>query len=769
MLKALQTWLDAREAHRGILFRWLLLAAVLAVGLRMIQTSSFGQLVDQRLVQVLEFRSRSAWDQGPALDPRLKIYFMDDRSLRSLGRDDLDFQEWSLFFQAVAKARPRLIMIDKVFATPRGRYDPEQIRARLLEMGVPIASIVFLTDETLKFVEPIALTQSIWARERWMPADVDPAWLPVTPKAVYGPHPDVQQSVSLFGHAHYNGDGTVQLFHRPAPDVLIPHWSLWAADQVRVDARGILVNEQRVTTRGTEVLVNFVDRAAILNQSYSLDRAIKRTEKGASFADVIRPDQIVLIMPAMYTGSADRVESPYGSIPGGYLMISMVNSVITGQWIQTIPASLLSLLLWTTLGVIVGLLLEPLAFTLSFLLGTAGLASAGLGLFTLVHLKVFWLWPDLGFALMALSCFSWKMIRRDSQHKTLRAALADVIATEQLQKILENPKALMTEPSSQKVTIMFLDLVGFSLTSQRLPPRETFDQLKDLLHGATRIIHEHEGVIDKTLGDGLLCFFGYNLLGQTQSAHADQAVKCAMAIQRRLYEHCIDAHARGQALYPARIGINTAQVYIGNIGNETRFDFTLIGDGVNFAARLESACEPFRIMIGSDTRELLQSWADDSCLIPRHVRIKHSLQLVKAWQVDPFHAQPGAIERAERLYWDFARFERMEERLELPPLKILLRSEHGVFEITDFSRTGLALVGDIFLAKDVTLDVSLDVEDEELMARLHQWGLSSFTIEIRWGKVVQHRFKHGAKILGLNGLQRNRIFEELQRQGKPAA
>ncbi|MDQ3230192.1 MAG: CHASE2 domain-containing protein, partial [Pseudobdellovibrionaceae bacterium] len=756
-------------SHTGVLVRWLLVAVLLALGLRAVQTSPLGDLLDQKLVQVVEFRLRSAWNKGPTLDPRLKIYFMDDRSIRSLGRDDLDLEEWSQFFQAVAQAKPRLIMIDKVFATPRGQYDAKRVRQQLQAAGVPIASIVFLTDESLKFVKPIDFDHPGWSRRRWMPESLDPAWMPVTPKAVYGPHPDVQQSFFLFGHALYNGGGTVQPFYRPAADVVIPHWSLWAAEHVEVSSQGLVVNDQKIPIQRNELMVNFIDRDTILKQSFSLDRAVKRAEKNASFADVIQPDQIVLILPAMYTGSSDLIESPFGSIPGGYLMISMVNSVITGQWIHTLTSSFSSLVLWTVFGVLAGLLLEPLAFALCFIMTTLGLAGVGFLLFALAHMKTFWLWPDAGFALMSLACFSWKMIRRDSKNKTLRAALADVIATDQLQKILENPQALVTEPSSQTVSIMFLDLVGFSLTSQRLPPRETFAQLKELLHEATRIIHQHEGVIDKTLGDGLLCFFGYNLLGQTLSAHADQAVKCAIAIQRQLYERCLLAHERGQALYPARIGINTAQVYIGNIGNETRFDFTLIGDGVNFTARLESACEPFRIMIGSETRELLSDWADASLLTPRYVRIKHSLQLVKAWQVDPFQAEPGAVERAEKLYWNFARIERLEDRLEMPPLKILLRSEHGVFEMTDFSRTGLAFVGDIFLAKDVTLDVSVDAEDEELMQQLHHWGLSSFTIEIRWGKVDQHRFKHGARLLGLNGLQRNRIFDQLRRQGRPAA
>jgi hypothetical protein len=432
MFHKFQSWLDGREARRGVLGKWLLAAILIALGLHAVETAPLGKLLDQKLIQALEFRLRAAVGLGPSLDPRLKIYFMDDRSVRSLGRDDLDFQEWAQLFQAVAAAKPRLIMIDKIFARPRASYNAEKISNELKAAGVPLASIVFMTADTLKFVEPIPLDLPIWAKKRWMPAGMELDWMPVTARGVYGPHADVQSSFSLFGHAHYSGGGTLELFYRPAPDVLIPHWSLWAAEWVTLGPQGIAINGQRMTTHTAEVLVNFLDRETILKQSFSLDGAIKRAEKNVSFADVIKPDQIVLILPGMYTGSSDLLESPLGSIPGGYLVIAMVNSVITGQWIQTIAPSLPKILLGSMLGVLAGLLLEPMIFTFVVVVGTLGTAALGLALFTMADIKIFWLWPDLGFVLMSLSAFTWKMMHRDSKNQTLQAALAEVIATDQL-------------------------------------------------------------------------------------------------------------------------------------------------------------------------------------------------------------------------------------------------------------------------------------------------------------------------------------------------
>src|SRR5690606_6374571 len=101
------------------------------------------------------------------------------------------------------------------------------------------------------------------------------------------------------------------------------------------------------------------------------------------------------------------------------------------------------------------------------------------------------------------------------------------------------------------------------------------------------------GYVDRTLGDGMLCVFGYSAEGGPGESqyHADQALTCAAAIQRKNIQRILDARSTGDAVFPLRIGINTAGVFIGNLGDSVNSDFTVIGNGVNFASRLEHSCD----------------------------------------------------------------------------------------------------------------------------------------------------------------------------------
>jgi class 3 adenylate cyclase len=313
--------------------------------------------------------------------------------------------------------------------------------------------------------------------------------------------------------------------------------------------------------------------------------------------------------------------------------------------------------------------------------------------------------------------------------------------------------------------MMFVDIVGFSLTTKKLSANETFLQLRSLLGDITGIVHRHQGTIDKTLGDGLLCFFGYNVLGQPTQHHADQAVRCAIDIQKRVFQHSLKAYEQGQALYPLRIGINTASVFIGNIGNKQRFDFTMIGDGVNFAARLETACAPFKIMIGPATKaQLLDFKPDHPGMRKRHVMVKHTAELLEAWEVDPFFDSSEDIDRIEKLYWNYAGFYQREDRYPVPDRGIIrLSSAIGRFQLLNYSFSGFGFRSDIFLAQGVVFNLELDSSDATLQRELHQWGLSSIVVEICWGSPRTEGFEHGVRFVGLGQEQKQRLFSLFHR------
>ncbi|MDQ3230973.1 MAG: adenylate/guanylate cyclase domain-containing protein [Pseudobdellovibrionaceae bacterium] len=270
------------------------------------------------------------------------------------------------------------------------------------------------------------------------------------------------------------------------------------------------------------------------------------------------------------------------------------------------------------------------------------------------------------------------------------------------------------------------------MTTKKMSANETFLQLKALLGDITDIVHRHQGTIDITLGDGLLCFFGYNVLGEQTSQHADQAVACAIEIQRQVFQNSLKAHAEGKALYPLRIGINTSSVFIGNIGNKQRFDFTMIGDGVNFAARLETACAPFKIMIGPATKaQLLRLSPEHPSMQKRFVMVKHTSELLEAWEVDPFFKTDADIASMEKLYWNYAGISQREDRHPVADSRLLrLHTNIGRFQLLNYSMSGMGLKSDVFLAQGVVFNLTLEPVDPEINHELQQWGLSSLIVEI---------------------------------------
>ena len=179
-------------------------------------------------------------------------------------------------------------------------------------------------------------------------------------------------------------------------------------------------------------------------------------------------------------------------------------------------------------------------------------------------------------------------------------------------------------------------------------PKVIFDRLKDLLGDFSLKVHEYGGVVDKTLGDGMLCFFGYNYIGgKTSKNHADQAISCAEAIQREHVIRSLNKLRLGEPMVPLRIGINSAKVYIGDLGNQERIDFTLIGDGVNFAQRLEAACEPFHIMLSEDCLSLSSKYhVESSGMQSRKIKIKHHDRLFQVFQFQPFFTNHQLLEEA---------------------------------------------------------------------------------------------------------------------------
>jgi class 3 adenylate cyclase len=728
--------------------------------------------LEDKSVRPLEFKLRSFLQKSPALDPRLKIYSYDDSTLRFVKKPDLDFELWLKLLQTISEAGPRRIMIDKIFAVVDSKAPLETLKPEFERIKTDVITAVYAGPNVIKFKTPLPADFKDFELSRWagrtLGAEEFP-WMPLQPGYVYGPDPELWDGFHSFGHILYPKQGLVNLFQRYDPAHAVPHWSLLAADEIKLDEDGPIINGQPIPHNQGQVAVNMVDVTVLERNIYSLASVIHRTREGLSMSGRIRPDQIVVLLPAMFTGNTDRVETPLGSVPGSYVVLSMINSVLTGQWIHTIPMSPWEIILFAALGWLLTLRFHAVATPLLLLAALAITAISGVLAFAYTSWQWPWLSASLALGTSGLLNLLWIAMVRVREAQRITRAVSGLVPQDHIEALLKGEKSLEFEPEGHVVSIMFVDIVGFSLTTKKLSASETFLQLKALLADITEIVHQHQGTIDKTLGDGLLCFFGYNVLGQPTQHHADQAVRCAIQIQKKIFQHSVEASAAGKALYPLRIGINTASVFIGNIGNRQRFDFTMIGDGVNFAARLETACAPFKIMIGPSTKVQLMAFSPDHpSMRKRHVMVKHTSELLEAWEVDPFHNSGEDIERIEKLYWNYAGIYQRETRHSaLSPQRIQLSSAMGHFQLLNYSVSGLGLKSDIFLAQGVVFTLNLESEDPAVHHELHQWGLSSIVVEICWGSPRVEGFEHGVRYVGLSSDQKNRIFSLFHERQQP--
>ena len=153
----------------------------------------------------------------------------------------------------------------------------------------------------------------------------------------------------------------------------------------------------------------------------------------------------------------------------------------------------------------------------------------------------------------------------------------------------------------RELTILFTDLAGFSTFSERLSPEELTALLNDYLTEMTDIILAEGGTLDKYEGDAIIAFWNAPL---QQDDHAVRACRAVLRCQRRLAELRDIYRERTGAELRMRVGLNTGEVVVGNMGSSQRFNYTILGDAANLAARLEGANKAF----GTETMVSQSTW-----------------------------------------------------------------------------------------------------------------------------------------------------------------
>ncbi len=292
-------------------------------------------------------------------------------------------------------------------------------------------------------------------------------------------------------------------------------------------------------------------------------------------------------------GLLDLRPSPIDPIvPGTEIHATMLDNLLSNSFMRDMPVwetMALFLLFGIAAGVagsvVAGVVATPLLFIL--------VLAAPVGLSFLFYGGGVWMpliGMELGGVLALVGANVLNYATEGRQRRYIKNAFQQYLSHAVIDQLIAHPERLTLGGERRELSIFFSDLQGFTGISEGLSPEELTALLNDYLSAMTDIIQEEGGTIDKYEGDAIIAFWNAPV---PQEDHAIRAVRAALRCQAALAELRPAFRERvGKDLF-MRVGINTGPAVVGNMGSHTRFDYTMLGDAVNLASRLEGINKQF--------------------------------------------------------------------------------------------------------------------------------------------------------------------------------
>jgi adenylate cyclase len=300
--------------------------------------------------------------------------------------------------------------------------------------------------------------------------------------------------------------------------------------------------------------------------------------------------------PGLFDICATPISSEY---PGVGMHITMLDNLLSGDFLRESPPWLNLILILLPVGLITALALFSgrIALAVGGSLLVLG-ASAGSG-FWAYH---FWgLWTPLaaplaGGLLAFLAASLYNYATEGSQKRFIKSAFSQYLSPTVINQLLARPELLNLGGERREISIFFSDVQGFTTISEGFSedPRKLTELLNEYLSFMTDTILDTGGTIDKYEGDAIIAFWNAPL---DYPDHAARALRASLECQRKLAERQNAFEERFGCRLITRIGLNTGWAVVGNMGSTKRFDYSMLGDAVNLAARLEGLNKQFGTLL----------------------------------------------------------------------------------------------------------------------------------------------------------------------------
>jgi len=370
-----------------------------------------------------------------------------------------------------------------------------------------------------------------------------------------------------------------------------------------VQALRVAFNSEISRLSSNEVQLN--DKVIALNDKgfVRLNFYKKEQYNIVSFLDLINgkinpsyfKDKIV-ILGITEIGSGDVVSTPVGFLYGPLLHYTFISNFLQDHLIIE-PRYTSSILM---------VLLMVLPFILLFLINKVFYRSIiNFSVYVLTYILVRYLfisemlyidlfYPLLGLLTSAIVIEAIAFSQQEKSNRFIKDAFSAYLSEELLEQLIENPKTLSLGGENKRLTILFSDIRGFTNISESMNAHDLVHLLNRYFTPMTDSVLEHKGMLDKYIGDAIMAFFNAPV---DVELHADKAALTALDMIERLNSLNKALEKENIPSIKIGIGINTADVVVGNMGSNSRFNYTVMGDGVNLASRVESLTKNYGIDI----------------------------------------------------------------------------------------------------------------------------------------------------------------------------
>ena len=233
--------------------------------------------------------------------------------------------------------------------------------------------------------------------------------------------------------------------------------------------------------------------------------------------------------------------------------------------------------------------------------------------------------------LLSLGCaYTYRYLIEGRTKEKIQSAMGKYLSKDVMRNVISNIDSIKLGGKRANVTVLFADIRGFTSISERLSAEEVTKILNEYFTAIAPLIEQHKGFLNKFMGDAVLAVFGEPIKSEN---HALDAIKCADSMLKKVKELQEKWLDEGKPKIEIGIGISTGEAFVGNIGSEERLEYTVIGDTVNTASRIENYNKVYRtkFLISQETFEQVQKHVD--VIKIREVTIRGKAKKINIYEV----------------------------------------------------------------------------------------------------------------------------------------